>query len=77
MPSLVYLFGVSFLTTLDIYKTYFKNRHSWRQRQKDLFSLCEATTFVLCESAFFVALRSKDPGPNSYSLVNWALIHCS
>ena len=26
-PMLMYLFKVSFLTTLDIYKTYFKSRH--------------------------------------------------
>ena len=44
--NLVYLFGVSFLTTLDIYKDYFKNHHTWIQRPRDLFSLCEATAFV-------------------------------
>ena len=44
--SLVYLFGVSFLTTLDIYKDYFKGHHTWIQRPRDLFSLCEATAFV-------------------------------
>ena len=44
--SLVYLFGVSFLTTLDIYKDYFKSHHTRIQRPRDLFSLCEATAFV-------------------------------
>ena len=44
--SLVYLFGVSFLTTLDIYKDYFKGHHTRIQRPRDLFSLCEATAFV-------------------------------
>ena len=35
---------VSFLTTLDIYKTYFKSRHTWRTHAKsDLvpYSLCK------------------------------------
>ena len=45
-PSLEYLFGVSFLTTLDIYKTYFKGCHIRIQRPRGLFSLCEATAFV-------------------------------
>ena len=44
-PSLAY-FGVSFLTTLDIYKAYFKGRHTRIQILRDLFSLCEATPFV-------------------------------
>ena len=45
-PSLVYLFGVSFLTTLNIYKDSFKGHHTQMQRPRDLFSLCEATAFV-------------------------------
>ena len=28
-PIRVYMFGLSFLTTLNIYKDYFKGRHSW------------------------------------------------
>ena len=38
-PCLMYLCRVSFLTTLDIYKTYC---HTQIQRPRDLFSLCEA-----------------------------------
>jgi len=44
-PSLAYLFGIYFLTTLDIYNAYFKGRHIQIQRPRDLFSLCEATAF--------------------------------
>ena len=33
----MYLFKVSFLTTLDIYKDYFKSRHTWIQKPRDLF----------------------------------------
>ena len=44
--NLLYLFGVSFLTTLDIYRDYFKGHHAEIQRPRDLFSLCEATAFV-------------------------------
>ena len=33
----MYLCRVSFLTTLDIYKVYFKVRHSRIQKPKDLF----------------------------------------
>ena len=44
--SLAYLFGISFLTTLDIYKAYFKGRHTLIQRLRDLSSLCEAIAFV-------------------------------
>ena len=28
-PIHVYMFGLSFFTTLNIYNDYFKNRHSW------------------------------------------------
>ena len=28
-PIYVYMFGLSFLTSLNIYKDYFKGRHSW------------------------------------------------
>ena len=28
-PICVYMFGFSFLTTLNIYKDYFKGHHSW------------------------------------------------
>ena len=28
-PIRVYMFGLSFFTTLNIYKDYFKSRHSW------------------------------------------------
>ena len=43
-----------------------------------LFSpLSLAALLKLCESAFSVALRPKDPGPSSCSLVDWALIHRS
>ena len=28
-PIRVYIFGISFLTTLNIYKDYFKGRHNW------------------------------------------------
>ena len=45
-PNLVYLFRVSFLTTLDIYKDYFKGHHTRIQRPRDLFSLCEAIAFI-------------------------------
>ena len=45
-PRLVYLFKVSFLTILDIYKAYFKSRYTQIQRPRDLFSLWEATVFV-------------------------------
>ena len=45
-PMLMYLFKVSFLTTLDIYKTYFKSRHTQIQRPRALFSLWEAISFV-------------------------------
>ena len=45
--SLVYLFEISFLIILDTYKDYFKGHHTRIQRPRDLFSLCEATTFVL------------------------------
>ena len=31
----------------------------------------------VCESAFSLAHRPKDPGPNDYSLVDWVLIHRS
>ena len=45
--SLVKLFRFFFfLTTLNIYKAYFKSRHIRIQRQRYLFSLCEVTTFV-------------------------------
>ena len=44
--SLVYLFGVSFPTILDTHKDYFKGHHTWIQRPRDLFSLCEVTAFV-------------------------------
>ena len=30
-PIRVYMFGLSFLTTLNIYKDYFKGHHSWRK----------------------------------------------
>ena len=43
---ILYLFRVSFLTTLDIYKAYFKSHHTRIQRPRDVFSLCEATAFV-------------------------------
>ena len=29
-PMFVYFYRVYFLTTLDIYKTYFKGNHTWR-----------------------------------------------
>ena len=45
-PSLQYLFRFTFLTTLNIYKVYFKSHHIQIQRPRDLFSLCEATAFV-------------------------------
>ena len=44
--SLVYLFGVSFLTILDTHNDYFKGHHTRIQRPRDLFSLCEATALV-------------------------------
>ena len=47
---LMYLCRVSFLTTLDIYKTYYKGRHireykenTYKKRPSALFSLKEAT----------------------------------
>ena len=40
------LFRVSFFTTLDIYKAYFKRRHIPKQRPRNLFSLLEAIAFV-------------------------------
>ena len=46
LPRILYLFRVSFLTTLNIYKTYFKSHHTRIQRPRDLFSLWEATAFV-------------------------------
>ena len=36
-PKPMYLFKVSFLTTLDIYKAYFKSRHIQIQRPRALF----------------------------------------
>ena len=39
LPMLVYLYRVSFLTTLDIYKTYFKDRGACRKCHTSLFSL--------------------------------------
>ena len=49
-PMFLYLCSVSFLTTLDLYKTYFRDRHTreykGEQMQKvtnALFSLKEAT----------------------------------
>ena len=39
LPMLVYLYRVSFLTTLDIYKTYFKGRGACRKCHTSLFSL--------------------------------------
>ena len=45
-PKLMYLFRVSFLTNLNIYKAYFKSRHTWIQKKIDYFSLREATAFV-------------------------------
>jgi len=45
-PILMYLFRFSFLTTLDINKTYFKNHHTWKQRPRALFSLWEAIAFI-------------------------------
>ena len=44
-PRLIFLFRISFLITLDIYKAYFKSRHIQIQRPRDLFSLWEATGF--------------------------------
>ena len=38
-PMLVYLYRVSFLTTLDIYKDYFKGRHACKKCPNSLFSL--------------------------------------
>ena len=32
-PMLMYLCKVSFLTTLDIYKAYFKSRHTWEYKE--------------------------------------------
>ena len=62
-PNLVYLFGVSFLTTLDIYKADFKSHHTRIQRLRNLFSLWEATIFVchrvLYPSAFKSSLLMK------------------
>ena len=37
----MYFLRVSFFTTLDIYKAYFKSCHTWIQRLRDLFFLCE------------------------------------
>ena len=36
-PKLVYLFKVSFFTTLDIYKSYFKSHHTRIRELRDLF----------------------------------------
>ena len=32
-PCLVYLFGISFITTLDIYKDYFKGPHKYKDQE--------------------------------------------
>ena len=58
-PSLAYLFKVSFLTTLDIYKVYFKGRHTRIQRPRDLFSLWEATAFVCYRVLYPSASKSS------------------
>ena len=59
----MYLFKVSFLTTLDIYKADFKSHHTRIQRPRNLFSLWEATIFVchrvLYPSAFKSSLLMK------------------
>ena len=39
-PSLVYLFEISFLTTLDIYKAYFKGCHTQKYRDQETYILC-------------------------------------
>ena len=38
-PMMKYLYRVSFLTTLNIYKTYFKGRHACKKCPNSLFSL--------------------------------------
>ena len=45
-PKFMYFFKVSFLTTLDIYKAYFKSHHTGIQRKIDYFSLGETIAFV-------------------------------
>ena len=51
-PKLMYLFRVSFLTTLDIYKAYFKSRHIWIQRQRDYFF--SRRSYYICTPKGFV-----------------------
>ena len=60
-PMLKYLYSVSFLTTLDIYKIYFKDRYTWRTHaESDLvhYSLwriyCVFTPRVLWPRSFLI-----------------------
>ena len=53
------LLRVSFLTTLNIYKVYFKSYHTQIQRPSDLFSLWEATAFVCHRVLYQKASRSS------------------
>ena len=56
-PTLKYLYRVSFLTTLDIYKPYFKSRRACRKCLSSLFSLksyCVFTPRVLQPRSFLI-----------------------
>ena len=40
-PIREYMFGLSFLTTLNIYKDYFNGRKRWHKLHKSKFHKCE------------------------------------
>ena len=74
----MYLLRISFLTTLDIYKTYFKSRHTRTQRQKSLFfsmrSYCVFTPqdFVTKCFLIFIVYKVKNFATNNNHSSCWS-----
>ena len=70
-PKPMYLFKVSFLTTLDIYKAYFKSRHIQIQRPRALFFsvrsyyICTPTGFVTKFFLIFIIDEVKNFAVNN------------
>ena len=71
-PICEYMFGFSFLTTLNIYKDYFKGRHSWCNSIQKFFTsilwtgnICPSSSFsskscCICTSQGFVTKEFRD-----------------
>ena len=49
----VYLFGLSFLTTLNIYKDYFKGRQKWRKCEAKVLFMQIVTGDRICPNSSF------------------------